>query len=410
MPWSTVNVPENVSNLAPELIQKWVMVANRALIEGYEESQAIAIAWSVVNRMQTSAGGSDCYCEPTPVVYWQYPLSKPGTYVAAVGGEFELTPDSIVCLQKAIEILYNLGQPVTLIEGHGSCYQIGTIPASMIDEDDVLRGCLVYDEWYDAGIRSGAYGFSVEAVLNYADPTYTNNEVFEIWPTAWALCPAGVMVAVPPGEPLEVAASQCDHACKGCGKHRRSVRLFAKAPEGATEPTLKGAGMTDLEKLQKRFDDLETSVKDNTQEVEDLRADNDKLKTDLETVTKERDDLAAAKAAEDEAAIAAEVKEQTEPILARALEANREGMTADLKACADDSARKTLLANWDKALPTAPKGKSKEKLGAGEEQSPADELAASQADVVEARKLQAEHGISYTEAVRRVDEANELKG
>lgn len=395
-----MDIPENVAKLSGDLIQTWKGISDRATVEGFGESQATAIAWTVVNRMQ-AAGTSD-----TPVVYWGYPLASPGTYMAQVGGEFEETPQNISGLQRAIDILYNKGQPVALIEGHGSGVEFGSIPAARMD-GDVLRGALVYDSWYDQGIRSGTYGFSIEGQFNYTDPAYTDAEVFSIWPTAWALCPAGVMVAVPPGEPLEVAASQCGGECNHCGSGcKRSVRLYAKAPEGATEPTLKGADMDELKDLQKRMDALEVSAEAKDKELTDLHAAHDKLVKDHETVTKERDDLTAEKAKQAEAVIAAEVEKDTEAVLARAPEANREGMKADLEAAADNSKRKDLLAAWGKVLPAAPEGPSKEKLLAGDGAAPTDRLAAAAADEKAAYKLMAEHPKEYPDyrtAIRQVD-------
>jgi hypothetical protein len=194
MPWTTFDVPESVAKLSAELQALWVETANRALDEGYDDGQAIAVAWSVVNKTIGEQGW-------TPAVFWAYPLLRPGEYELAVGGTLAVTADTVKAVNSAIRRLYDLGQPVSLVYGHGSDMSVGLIPASFI-EGGVLYGCLVFSDYYQTGLLTGTDGLSIEAYRNYSSAAYTEGEVYEMWPTAWAILGANEQPACPPGEPL----------------------------------------------------------------------------------------------------------------------------------------------------------------------------------------------------------------
>ena len=324
MPWDSSSAPEPVQKLMPEQRAVWVEVANRSLDEGYDEGQAIAIAYSVAKRMDG--------CE----LMLSYPAWRPGTYTAAVGGEFEVTREDCTQMGDAINRLYNLGHPVALINGHGSGDAVGIMPAARMD-GDVLRAALVCDWWVAAGIREGTFGLSVEANRDYSSEAYTAGETYTYWPTAWAVLPAGEQPAVPPGEPL--AAKEPD----------KPVRLFAQeaAPDRGELPQGKEADQMDKE-MEARLEKLEAAQTESAEKITALESERDELKAKLEAAEKERDELKSAKEqAEIEAAEAA-VNDRVKTIMAaEARPGVRERMQAKLEAAEGVDAKAALLEAWE---------------------------------------------------------------
>ena len=380
MPWDVSTVPEPVQKLLPEQQSVWVAVANKALDEGYEEAQAIAIAYSVANRMD---GGE---------LVLNYPLWRPGKYVAAMGGEFEVTKDDCAQMADAINRLYSIGHPVALIDGHGSGETVGTIPAARMD-GDVLRGAMVVDWWVASGVREGTFGLSVEANRDYSSDAYTGGETYRYWPTAWAVLPAGEQPAVPPGEPL--AANE---------KNEKPVRLYAceTAPDRGDLPHGKEADTMDTKELEARIAALEESKQATDQKVAALEKERDELKAQNEELA------AKVKAAEDEKAAAelaaaeAAVTERAQTIMAAESRPGvREKMEKKLAAAEGVEAKGALLDAWESVMDEAQIKEAK--LRASESKPDSDSSGESNGDKIlaEAEKIMAAEKCDFNTALNK---------
>lgn len=380
MPWTFMDVPEAVDKLTPEQKQIWVRIANEALAEGYDETRSIAVAWSVVNTVKAEDGYY-------PAIYWRYPLLRPGHYVPASGPEFDVDAAGVAEMAEALNLRYSKGQPCSLIMGHDSDTTQGVIAATLAD-GDVCSAALVYMPWFDSGLRTGAYGLSMEAVQNYASEAYTDGRTFKLWPTAWAILPAGEQPACPPGQPL--AARE---------QNGKTIRLATvTAPIRGSEPQGKEAGV--MEELTKQIAALTASVGDLTAKVGVLEAAEKELKDKLQAAEKENADL---KAAAETATLAAREKsatEREEKILAAELKpGNREKIQERIKAAADITARETLLDAYEATMIDL--GIPMPTLEAGERKP--DEQTKTPADLLvdEAKKIQASEKCSWNEALNK---------
>lgn len=327
MPWDISTIPEPVQKLEPDQQAVWVEVANRAMDEGYDEAQAIAVAYTVANRM---AGGE---------LVLNYPAWRPGKFVAAMGGEFEVEREDCAQMADAVNRLYTLGHPVSLISGHGSGDVVGVMPAARMD-GDVLRAAMVVDWWVASGVREGTFGLSVEANRDYASDAYTEGEMFAYWPTAWAVLPAGEQPAVPPGEPL--AAEE---------KKEKPVRLYAQetAPEGGVSPIERGQDMS--AELEGRIEKLEAAQAEKAEKITTLEGENSELKAKLEAAEQERDQLKQEKESADLAAAEAAVTDRANTIMAaEARPGVREKMQKRLEAAEGVDAKNGLLDAWETVI------------------------------------------------------------
>ena len=373
MTWDLSTVPEKVQKLASYEQARWIEAANAAIEHGYAEAQAQAIGYAQVNRLDG-------------VAIMDYPAWRPGTYTAAIGGEFEVTVDDLHQMAGAINRLYALGHPVTLIDGHGSPTALGTMPAARVD-GDVLRVACVSEWMTAAGIKEGAFGLSVEAMKDYASEAYTDGETYRYWPTAWAVLPAGEQPAVPPGEPL--AATEPE---------QKPVRLYAQetAPEGGASSTERGHDMST--ELEARIEKLEAAQVESTEKITALENERNELKAKLEAAEQERDELKSAKEADELAAAEAAVTERAATIMAaEARPGVREKMQARLEAAEGTEAKTALLDAWEPLL--GENEIAQAKLHASEAKPEGDSIDALEDKAV---KLAASEGIRYDQALERI--------
>jgi hypothetical protein len=297
MPWTFNDVPEAVQKLEPDMQVLWVETANKALDDGYDDGSAIAIAWSVVNK----AIGANWY----PAIYMSYPLLRPGNYELAKGGTLAVTADTLNAVHEAIGRLYNLGQPVSLVPGHGATWTVGIIPAARISED-VLYGCLVYDDGYKDGVTTGAYGLSIEAYRKYVSEAYTDGKEFELWPTSWAILGADEQPACPPGVPLIAA--------KEGNAETVTFAVSEPAPIRGNEP--QGKEAVEMDELRKELDALKVTASEQAAKITALEAAEKELTGKLQTAEQERDALKAAETQRQADVKAGEVKGRFEKIMA----------------------------------------------------------------------------------------------
>ena len=306
-------------------------IKNEAIQAGYPEELAEIIATVVMGRLERGEGAE---------YILNYPAFRPGSFSAQVGGDIEITTAEVEKTSEAVNKLYQLGQPVALIDGHNSSDALGVIPASYVDADSVMRAALIGD-WYALdGILNGTSGLSIEAIRNYSSDAYTDGEEYPFWPTAWAVLPAGQQPAIPPGEPI-AAADDND----------KPVRLYAheQSPERGVDPHGKGdAEMTDLEK---RIEALEAKQTENESEISTLKAENGELKGKLEAAEKERDELKQAKEAAEVEAAEKAVEAKLEEVLAKKLPGKREQFKADVMAAEGAEARLSMIELLDRNVP-----------------------------------------------------------
>ena len=380
MPWTVTEVPPGVEKLDPEKVDAWVTVANKALDEGYDDGHAIAIAWAVVNRMESSGSS----------VAFNYPAFRPGTFTASVGGEFDVEPEDVDNMAEAVNKLYSLGHPVAMIDGHGSGSAIGIMPAARV-EDGVMRACVVGDWWAVDGIKQGVYGLSVEAMRDYSSEAYTGGETFKYWPTAWAVLPAGEQPAVPPGEPI--AAKEPEH---------KPVRLYAQeqAPPGGASPNERGQVMD--KEIEARIEALEKSLADGREELSTLKAENGELKSKLEAAEKERDELKQATEAAQIEAAEKEVEGKTEELLARKLPGVREKIQTRIEAAEGPQAKLAVIKDMDELFDDMTTDEQKLYASEGKPDVGGESKDDTDRKLEQVEKLQASEGITYADALNRV--------
>ena len=376
-------IPEGAEKLTGDAQMAWVKTANEALDEGYDEIAAAAIAWTVAKKVN-----ADDY---SPDVIYNYPAWRPGKYIAAMGGEFEVEQPDIADMAEAINRLYELGHPVALIDGHGSGRALGSMPAARVD-GEVLRSACIVDWMTASGIREGTYGLSVEANKDYNSEAYTGGKEYRYWPTAWAVLPAGEQPAVPPGEPI---------AAKD---ETKPVRLYAHetAPDGGVSPDERGQiQMEELKELKGRLEVLEAAQAESSEKVAALEKERDELKAQNEELA------AKVKAAEDEkaqaelAAAEAAVTERAQTIMtAEARPGVREKMEQKLAAAETVEAKGALLDAWESVMDEDQVKKAK--LKASESKPDGDSESASNGDAIlaEANKIQAAEKCDFTTALK----------
>jgi hypothetical protein len=371
------NIPEEVKKLDADLQDLWVDWANKTETYGYSEEQCSAVAWTVIKRAQ-----SELYSE----VLFDYPAMRPGVYHASVGGKFEVDKAQVEEMTEAVNMLYGLGQPVALIDGHGSTESVGVMPAARV-EDDVMRAVLVGGWWVIAGIREGTSGLSMEAIRDYKSDAYTGGKTFAYWPTAWAVLPAGEQPAIPPGEPMLAAKD----------RNIKPVRLYAQetAPKGGVSPKERGQDTMTIEELTKQVTDL-------TSKVSALEAEKTELSSKLTAAEQERDKLRTAnEQREQEAAIAA-AETEAETMLNRKLPGVREGAKAEIEACEGADAKRALIATLDKVLPDMTAEEQKLHAGEGKPDVGGEEKDEADRKLEAAEKLCKDENIPMAQALERV--------
>lgn len=337
MPWSIGEVPESVEKLSGDAQVAWVKTANRAIEEGYEEGQALAIAWTVAKKVDAGE---------MPDVIYNYVPWRPGRFRAAVGGEFDIEPDDVDDVCYAVNHLYSLGVPLKLMSGyHGldgqKPYPVGLMPAARVRDDGKMASALVGDKFHMEDVRQGVRTLSIEADREYQSPAYTGEKTFNYWPTAWAILPEAVQPGVPPGEP--VAAAEDENHIRLCASET--------APDRGDLPHGKEADTMDTKELEARIAALEESKQATDQKVAALEKERDELKAQNEELA------AKVKAAEDEkaqaelAAAEAAVTERAKTIMAaEARPGVREKMEAKLAAAEGVEAKGALLDAWESVM------------------------------------------------------------
>lgn len=348
-------IPDSVMKLGANEQGAWKVVFDKALTEGYDAEKAEAIAWSFVNR---GRGIPEYLSQENLPIYWRYPLARPGTFEPETGGQLTLGMPEVLDLAEALNTLTKVGKTCSLIAGHGSEFSLGSIPAAMI-EGEVCYGCLVYDMGWDSGIRTGAYSLSMEAQRDFGDPAYTGGKTFSIFPTAWAVLPANVLPALPPGQPL---------AASGKKENTVRVRLAIGAPDRGITPQGKEADGMDPKELEVKIATLEAELAKLRDENASLKAKVEELTKEGTTTAKERDDLKAAKEAGEVAARQAAFDVKRKALVeAEGRPGVREKIEAELDKASTLDEKERVLASFETvcaALKPADKGN---KLTSGKE-------------------------------------------
>lgn len=374
------NIPEEVTQLDKTLQDLWVAWANETDKHGYSEEQCAAVAWTVIKREQ-----SEMYSD----VLFDYPCMRPGVYHASVGGKFEVDQAQVEEMTEAVNMLYAIGQPIALIDGHGSSERVGVMPAARVD-GDVMRAVLVGNWWVISGVREGTSGLSVEAIRNYKSDAYTGGRTFSYWPTAWAVLPAGEQPAIPPGEPMLAAKD-----------NQKPVRLYAQEnspSEGGASPKERGQDTMNIEELTTKMAEL-------TDEISTLKASNLELTQKLAAAEKERDDLKIAEEQRTVEAAEKAVENDMNVMLDKKLPGVREEAKTRIEACENIETKKILITTLDEILPDMTP--EERKLHAGEGQPDGSEMDDGDKLIKAAEAYRDEHDVSFAVALQKVTDNKE---
>lgn len=358
MPYKNISeLPAEVKeNLTTEQQQAFLGAFNSAIEEGKTEEEAFKIGYAAAKNIKAAESR----------MIRHYKVLSPGKYSPSPE-PIEITAEDVQDFIDAVNIKHELGVPVAIKYAHRD--GLMAIPVGRMSNGKVENGegfvdleVLIPAE-YDGiqvasinqicdGLERGILQGSMEAFRKYQSEAYTGKRVFGIWPTAWAVLPAGEQPAVPP---KKIAAGES-----------MVIRLTG-APQRGNSPTERGQEMT-LEEALKEI----ARLKEELAELKKSKAE-DASKEELEAKDKEIADLKAEvqkyenKAAED-------LKEKAdtkakEVLETRVLAANREAMKADLDSM--DSERKLQFCEMlEKTLPEI---KAKEpKTGTGDSSSGAE--------------------------------------
>ena len=297
-----------------------------------------------------------------PVTIKHYKVLSPGTYSPSPQ-EIIITANDVQDYVDAVNIKEKLGVPVAIKYMHRDGVQSIAIGKQInaVREDDNAFVDLVFtmDAEFDgvvmatvdqmvSGLQDQILQGSMEAYPGYSSPAYTGKRVFGIWPTAWAVLPAGEQPAIPP----KLIA----------GESEISLICISGAPDGGNSPIERGQEMT-LEEAIKMIATLKAEIaelkkaKAEESDKDELAAKDTEIK-DLKAEVKVHEDAV-------EAALETKANELQKTVLEKVLAANRSEAEKKLKAMDKPAERVQFLELLD--ITIKPIEAAGTKLGAGDD-------------------------------------------
>ena len=295
-----------------------------------------------------------------PVTIKHYKVLSPGTYSPSPQ-EIIITANDVQDYVDAVNIKEKLGVPVAIKYMHRDGVQSIAIGKQInaVREDDNAFVDLVFtmDAEFDgvvmatvdqmvSGLQDQILQGSMEAYPGYNSPAYTGERVFGLWPTAWAVLPAGEQPAVPPK--LIAGESEISLICIS-GAPIRGDGLIERGQDMTLEEALK-----EIATLKAEIAELKkAATKEDAEASEAVATENTDLKSKLKV-------FEAAEAT----ALKTKAEELEKSVLEKTLAGNREDLKTQIDTIEDSHQRVQFLEIMDKSL-TKPEVK-KEKLNAGE--------------------------------------------
>ena len=313
-----------------------------------------------------------------PRILKHYKVLSPGTYSPSPK-EITITAQDVQDYVDAVNIKEKLGVPVSIKYMHRDGIQsipIGKQVNAVLEGDSAYADLVLsmnaeFDGVVMATIEQMASGLqdqilqgSMEAYPGYSSPAYTGDRVFGVWPTAWAVLPAGEQPAVPPkliaGE-LELSLIRIT------GAPTRGISLTERGQEMTLEEALKVIAelKAEIATLKKaKAEEVNTDLEAKAKTITELEAENKELKAEAEKV------------------IETKAKELQTKVLDKVLAANRPKVEEKIKAMDSPAERVQFLEMLDVSL--APIEADKTKLNAGDD--PGDGEATSAEKTIAAQK------------------------
>lgn len=297
-----------------------------------------------------------------PRIIKHYKVLSPGTY-SPHPKEVTITAQDVIDFIDAVNKKQELGTPVAIKYAHRpgiSSIPVGKLVNGIIEGVDGYADIEIsMNAEFDGvvmatidqiitGLESQILQGSMEAYQKYKSEAYTGDRTFGLWPTAWAVLPAGEQPAVPPK--LIAGESEITLVC------------ISGAPMRGDSPTERGQTMT-LEEaiamiatLKAEIAELKKAAADESN-ADDIAA-KDKEITDLKAEVKVHEDAV-------EEALETQATELQKTVLKKVLAANRPKIEEDLKAMDSPAMRVQFLNMLDTSLVPLKAGDTK--LGAGDD-------------------------------------------
>jgi len=303
-----------------------------------------------------------------PRILKHYKVLSPGTYSPSPK-EITITAQDVQDYVDAVNIKQKLGVPVSIKYMHRDGVKsipVGKQVNAVLEGDSAFADLVIsMDAEFDGvvmatisqmvdGLQDQILQGSMEAYPGYSSPAYTGERVFGVWPTAWAVLPAGEQPAVPP----RLIA----------GESEISLIRITGAPTRGISLTERGQEMT-LEEALKMIADLKGQLAElKKSKAEESNADELAVKdneiTDLKAEVKVHEDAA-------EVALETKAKELQTKVMDKVLAANRPETEKKIALLDSPAKRVQFLEMLDVSLPEIKVDKTK--LNAGDAPGDGDE-------------------------------------
>ena len=325
-----------------------------------------------------------------------YKLLAPGEYNPSTG-KLIVTDADVKDFVDAINLKAMVDVPTAIVYDHrgkakaipvgtmvSATYRDGNAYGNMSLEMDAQEDgkTLATIDQMQVGLQNKILQGSMEAYRNYKSKAYTGARKFGLWPTAWAILPAGVQPAVPPN----IAASE--------GADEIVWLTLNEAPEEGKSPNRKGAEMT-LEELGKLVEANADAIAEVVNGLKVKASDDSKTEKAAEVIAAEAAAQVAVEAAEEAVVIA------MEPMVARKPEGVREKVTDFVNAGETPADKIARIKTIDSLVPdlVLPAGST---LEAGESDPDTGDKTDGDKIVDKAKKMAKEKKISMNEALEEI--------